>query len=109
MQHYKVLRRIASEFGGIGHQDYVQVRWMETGVELPRDGETVAAVIALAANDYDPLLAERRESGGEEFHAPVRRIFHQNDSRYAGFDGGAVDSTHLSGRQNFAQSIRVLH
>jgi hypothetical protein len=59
----------------------VQSARLESGVELARYHHTIAAVVALAAKDYDTLGGERGEFFGEQLHHAMAGIFHEDDDR----------------------------
>jgi hypothetical protein len=70
-------------------------------MQLARDRKAVAAIIALAADHHDALFAHGRKAPGNMLHHARGRIFHQNDSRNACLDGGAIHFAHFARRENF--------
>ena len=94
-QHREIRRRIALEFFGFRQQHDVQRRGRKSRVQLARDHQAIAAVVALAAEHDDALLAERSEAFGQKLHHAVTGILHQDDARDAGFDGPPVHLAHF--------------
>ena len=94
-QHGEIRRRIALQFPWFGQQHHVQPCRTEARVQLTRDHQAIAAVVALPAKHHDALLAERSESFGQKLHHAVPGIFHQDDAGDAGLDGPPVDLAHF--------------
>jgi hypothetical protein len=68
---------------------------MESRKKLARDGQTVAAVVPLAAQHRNPLPGERSAALRQKFHHAVRRILHEDDAGDTHFDRPAIHFTHL--------------
>ena len=79
----------------------MQGRRRESCVQLPRDHQAIAAVVALPAEHHDALFAERSEPFGQELDDAMSGILHEDDSRDAGFHRPLVHFAHFRRGQNF--------
>src|ERR1019366_3568876 len=97
----EIRRRIALQLRGVGQQDYVQRGRRKPRVQLARHHQAVAAVVALAAEHHDALVAQRREPFRQKLYHAVPGILHQDDARDAGLDGPPVHFAHFRSGQDF--------
>ena len=69
---------------------------------MPGDGQAVAAVVALAADDGDALAVERRQAFLQYFHDAQGGVLHEDDAGdVIVFDCLPVHLPHLGGGGDF--------
>ena len=91
--------RIGGElFGNAGKND-VNLGAIDDG-KNPRDGQSVAAVVAFAAIDRDTMPMERAKALAHALHDAVSGILHQDQAGNAERDRAVIHLPHLGGRQN---------
>jgi len=95
VQHLQIGGGIAAEVVGRGGQDDVEGFGGEAGVELARDCQTIASVVAPAADDYDAAVFQRRKLFYQQFDDAFGGIFHQDNAGDTAFDGAAINLVHL--------------
>ncbi len=100
-QHGKIERGIA--FRWIGNENHAQIARGEANVQLPRDGEAVAAIVAFAAHHDDALFGNRREMRRDVFHHARGRVFHEDDAGNSRGDRGTIHFRHLGRREDFSR------
>ena len=101
LEHAVVLGRLAAQLRRVRRQHHVQAGRPQARVELARHHQAVAAVVALAAQDHDAVLAERRELLRQELHHAVAGVLHQDESGNAELHGAAVHFAHLGSGEHF--------
>jgi len=85
-------RRIAPEAGGIRQKNYLDD--LPYLMQQPRRNKTIAAIVALAAEDNDP--PRRRVVRENMIRHGCSRIFHQRERGNAeAFASGAIDGAHF--------------
>ena len=97
---FQVLRRVAGVLRGIRSQHHAHPAHL-IFVQQAHDRQSVASVVAFAAQDHDVLAVDRIELAHHFFHHAMGRVLHQRDARDAIFDGQAVHFAHLLRCQNF--------
>ena len=69
-------------------------------MQLARDGQTVAAIISLAAQHQDALRGKRGVTSGKKLHHAVRGVLHQHQAGNAALAGAAIHFAHFGRREN---------
>ena len=98
-QHPVIRRRVAAQIFGSGQQHYMERARMESREKLACDGQSVAAVVPLAAQHRDALPGERRATFRQKLHHAVGRILHEDDAGNPHFDGPPVHFAHFPGQR----------
>ena len=70
---------------------------MNTAVKLPGHDQSIAPIVALAANHHDALRFQRRITFGEKFDHAIAGVLHENDAGNTERAGAAIHFAHLFG------------
>ena len=76
-----------------------------SGEELAGDDESIAAVVALSADDDDAVLRQRGEGLMKKIDDPAAGILHQDEAGDATLDGEAIDFAHFGSGQDLHGTI----
>jgi hypothetical protein len=92
---------VARELRGVVGKDHIEGSGFEPERNLPGDGESVTAVVALPADDHDPLAGERVEPPLKKLDHAGGRGFHEQETGNSSRNGALVEVAHLGRGENF--------